>query len=316
MADSHKGYIGIAKESSWGVKVVPPTEFLEVENDSLLISIPEVESPMINNTRAKTKRSQGLRTVGGGVPWEVNTEDFIGHALKSLISKEVFVDDVPNNNGEHTFTIQDALPAGYTLQAGRDLAVFDFFGSQCVQLDVAWVPGEHLKAVSTWTCKDADVGTPNTPSYTLENPLIPHIGTFEIDDVANEFTVANISIVGGIKSTRPILGSNLALAKPQRPGVYTVTGNVMMYFESIVERNKYLAGTATKLEFAVTGSSIGADKRELKFTLPNVFYNGSTEALPSRDEGDIKLDLPFQAFVIGSDELIEVLLRNSRQSAY
>ncbi len=284
MADSHKGYLGIKKEVAWGVKQVPPTDFLEIENDSISVQIPEVESPMINNTRAKTKRSQGLKTVGGGIPWEVNAEDFIGDCLLSILPDETFVDDVPNANGEHTFKIDDALPPGYTIQVGRDLAVTDYTGGQCQQLDLAFLPGAHLKAVSTWMFKEESVGAPNVPNYTAQNPLICHTGTFEIDDVASEFLAANISIVSGIKTERPQLGSNLALSKPQRPGVYTITGDMMLYFESIVERDKYLSGAASKLEFSCIGSALGADFRELKITLPNVFYNGMTEILPSRDE--------------------------------
>jgi len=316
MADSHKGYLGIAKESAWGVKVVPPTDFLEIENESIQVTIPEIESPMINNLRAKTKRSQGLKTVGGGIPWEVNAEDFIGDCLKSILPTETFVDDVPNNNGEHTFKIGDVLPPGYTIQVGRDLAVTDYFGGQCVQLDLAWVPDAHLKATSTWMFKDESAGSANVPSFTVETPLIGHTGTFEIDDVAAEFLAANLSIVSGLNVTRPFLGNKLQSAKVHKPGVYVVTGDVMVYFESTAERDKFKSGAASKLEFSCTGSALGADVREFKVTLPTVFYNGETEKLPSRDEGDLKLTLPFQAYLQGGNELIEILLRNSRQTAY
>lgn len=313
---SHKGYLGIAKESTWGTKVVPPTEFLEMENDSILVTIPEVPSPMINNGRAMTKRSQGLKTVGGGVPWDVNAEDFIGHTLLSILPTETFVDDVPNSNGEHTFKIGDTLPAGYTIQAGRGDFITDNFGGQCMQLDMAWVPGEHLKAVSTWSFKDSSAGSANVPSYTTQNPLICTNGTFEIDDVASEFLSANLSIVTGIHVDRPQLGSNLSASKQQVPGVYIISGEAVVYFESVTERDKYLNGTASKLEFGCIGKALGADFRELKFTLPNVFYNGQTETNPSRDEGDLKLTIPFMAYSLAGADLIEVLLRNSRQSAY
>ena len=315
MGLGHLGYLGIAKESVWGNKIVPPTEFLEIQNDSLEAQIAELASAGINNTRTPTKSRQGAKSVLGQIPYEVNAEDFIGHNLLSILPTEVLVDDGAGNGGQHTFKPGDSLPAGYTIQAGRDVAVLDFFGGQCGQINIAFDSNAFVIATSDWVFKDVDDGSVSIPSFTAEKPLVTHTATLNIDGSAADVKSGNITISAGLKSERSKIGSQLTSALVHRTGVYTVSGELAVYFDSKTLRDKFLNRTAASFDVEFTGTNIGTTQRALKITVPNLFFNGETEKLTSRDD-EIMLTLPFRADKASGLEMVEVLLKNSRRTAY
>ena len=312
----HLAYIGVANESVWGTKVVAGMDFVEFLNESVLTTIEEKIVQGINAGRTRTKRVQGARLVAGDIAWEVNPEDVIGDIIKHTLPTEVFVDDGASNGGQHTFTPGLTLPPGLTFQIGRDTGVTDYAGGRVSSLTLTAAASELLQATSSLTWQDGTVGTPQTPSFDVQNPLVYHTGTIEIDGVAQEISTFAITIETGMKVDRRKLGSNLIIQ--QQVGMYTVTGTFEMAFDNLDQVNKFLNGTATKLSIDLTGLAIGTTTRRLRIVVPTAFYNGTTPVISGADD-EIRITLPFVAIQTGSgspDALVELKLDNSRRSIY
>ncbi len=312
----HNSYVAIAKEVTWGTKVITGFEFIEYLNEGLDEIIEEKVGQGINNGRVRTKRQQGAKNAAGPFTWEVNVEDGIGHILKGLLPTEVFVDDGAGNGGQHTFTTPGALTPGYTIQKDTDVAVRDLFGGRISNVVFNLVPGEFVQATVAWTFKNGDGGVTQVPVYTTQLPLIYHTGAVQIDGVAAEIATVALTIDSGMKVDRRVLASDLIIQ--QQPGMFGVSGTMEMAFDDVVERDKYLNGTATKLSFDFTGPVIGTTTRRLRLVIPTAFYNGEIPKTTGAD-AETRLNLPFNAVRTGGgtpDELVEVKLDNSRRSAY
>ena len=311
----YDSYIAFAQESTWGTKVVAGMDFMEFLSETINKSIEEKIVQGLNKSRIRTKRVQGAKLVAGDVNWEVNPEDGIGDILKQLLPTEAFTDDGVGNGGQHVFTPGETLPTGLTVQVCRGGLAYDHFGGRVVGLQLNAAAGEFLQATGSFSFKDEEDGTPQSPSYDTQPPLIYHTGTIEIDDVAAEIISFNVNIQSGLRVDRRKLGSDLILQ--QSPGPYTVTGQIVVYFEDNTLVDKFRNGTAAKIEVELTGNVIGTTTRKLKVTVPVAFFNGETPKVPGMDE--LQLTLPFVAIKDGSgtpDELVEVALFNSLRSAY
>jgi hypothetical protein len=311
----HLAYIGIKKEAIWGTKVVASMDFMEFMSETVAETIEEKIVQGINAGRVRTKRVQGAKLVAGDITWEVNVEDGIGDILKNLLPTEVFVDDGAGNGGQHTFTPGNTPGIGLTLQVGRDTAVRDYYGGKVSSLAFTAAAGELLQATAALTFKDGEAGTPQTPSYDTQNPLVYHTGTIQIDNVAAEISTFAITIAGGMKVDRRKLGSNLILQ--QQPGMYEVTGTFEMAFDNETEINKFLAGTASKLSIDLTGPVVGTTTRRLRIIVPQAFYNGETPKITGAD-AETRITLPFVGIKTGSgspNKLVEIKLDNSYRTA-
>lgn len=311
----YDSYIAFAQESTWGTKVVAGMDFMEFLNENVNKTIEEKIVMGLNKSRIRTKRVLGAKIVAGDVNWEVNPEDGIGDILKSVLPTEAFTDDGVGNGGQHVFTPGNTLPVGLTAQICRGGLAYDHFGGRAVGLQMNAAAGELLQATASLSFKDEEDGTPQSPSYDTQPPLVYHTGTIEIDDAAAEIISFNINIQTGLKADRRKLGSDLILQ--QQPGPYTVTGQIVTYFADNSLVDKFRNGTKAKIEVELTGNLIGTTLRKIKVTVPVAFFNGETPKTAGMDE--IQLTLPFVAIKDGTgtpDELVEIALFNSKRAAY
>jgi hypothetical protein len=312
-AQGHLGYLAVAKESTWGTKVVSGMDFVEILSENVVPTFAEMVAAGINTSRVETKRVQGPKTVAGPIDFEVNPEDVIGDLLLSLLPSETTVDDGVGNGGQHTFKVGNTPPAGLTLQVGRDVAVRDIFGARVSKMAFKTDPKNFLTCTAEVTGKDDEAATPQTPTYTTQNPLVGHTGTIQIDAGAAVVTDFSIEIDGGLKTDRRGLGSKLI--QQQQPGVYKVTGEFKMFFDDLTLVNKFINATAAALDFDFTGAVVGTTTRRLQFVLPNIFLNGTMPNLTGREE-EIMVPFTFRAIAVAGADLLSVKLNNSKRTAY
>jgi len=312
----HLAYLAAAKEVTWGTKVVTGMDFLEFLSETIAETIEEKIVQGINAGRVRTKRVQGAKTVAGDFTWEVNAEDVIGDILLGVLPTEVFVDDGVNNGGQHTFTPGNTIPPGLTIQVGRDQAVRDYEGGRLSSLVLTVAAGELLSATASMTFQDGTAGSPQTPTYDTQNPLVYHTGVIQIDGAAAEISSFSITIATGFKVDRRLLGTNLIIQ--QQPGMYEVTGSFEMAFDNMAEIDKFINGTKSRLAIDLTGAAIGITTRRLRIVVPEVYYNGETPKVSGAD-AEIRITLPFVAIKTGGgspDQLVEIKLDNSKRAAY
>lgn len=313
----HLGYAAIKTEATWGTKDVASMEFFEFTSETIAVSRASKIIKPVNNSRVFTKRIQLAKMVNGQIVFEVNPEDLIGRVIKNILPSEVFVDDGVGNGGKHSFSSGNTLPAGLTVQVGRDLDVMDFFGGRVNSLAFESALDETLKCTADFSFKDASVTqVAQTPSYTTQNPLVYHTGTFTIDGTAVPITAFSLTVSGGMKAERKQIGS--ALIQQQQVGPYAVTGSITAYFDNMTLINSYLNGTAAKIRLQLEGASIGTTLRRIEFIVPTALLNGETPKI-SGAESEILLTLPFEAVRTGSgspDTIVHIQLDNSKRSVY
>ncbi len=313
----HNAYIGFAQEVTWGSKVVAGMDFVEFLSETLQKTISEKIQQGINTSRVRTKRSPGAVTVGGGMPFEVNAEDVIGLFLKHTLPTEVFTDLSvgPNLAGRHVFTPGAVLPAGLTAQVGKDLVVLDYFGGRIMSLGFEAALDDFLKATPTFSFKDVEDGTPQSPVYSTEPALIFHRGTFSVDGTPVPISSFSATIATGLKGERRQLGSALILQ--QQPGMYDVSGTFTAYFNDMTLVNKFRNQAAGNIVLDFLGTAITgtAETRQLKMEFPTAYLNGQLPSVPGADS-EITLTIPFRAIKEGATELVKLTLLNSRNTAY
>lgn len=314
-----KGYLGVAKESTWGTKVVSGMKFQPFLSESIAIQQARRAVRGIMGARVP-QRNIGLgKTVAGAVSFEADVEGALPLFLKSILPTETLTDDGVGNGGQHAFTPADAPLTGLTLQIGRDVDVADYFGGIVSSLSMSAALGEVLQCQAEMVFTDGSLAqTPQTPTYSTEQPMVYHTGSVTIAGGAAVVRSFSLNIQSGNLANRGKIGSALVNALTPLGGPMTVTGEVQLYFDNLTELNKFLAQTASSLVIELTGTAVGTTTRKVKIEVPQIFYNGNQPVVNSETE-EVFLNLPFEAIKTGSgspNELVKVTVNNSVRTAY
>jgi len=317
---NHLAYIGIQKEAVWGVPIFSALDFGTHQSDSILVTPTPIVAAGINNTPTMNKRVAGLKVVSGGFPWEVGPEDLTAELLKHTFSKETFVDDGVGNGGQHTFAPRDLanpLPPGLTIQLGRGRtdAVRNAFGYRISTLTFSLDPDGLLLGTVEGTAKDEAAGVLQTPVYSLENEFFGSDvnAILNVDGATACIRSFTMAIATGLVGDRRCLGTNLI--QQQAPGVYDVTGSFGLFYEDEVIADKVRNHAPFSIDIELRGTLIGTTQRLIKFDIPNAQFNGASPTTPGR-EGELLLELGFQAIRKAGSELATIKVNNSVRSAY
>ena len=87
-------------------------------------------------------------------------------------------------------------------------------------------------------------------------------------------------------------------------GMFKASGTLTVMFQDAVIANKFLAGTATSLDFTLTDGT-----NTYEFSMPNVKYTGVTRQI--KDQGTITLSVPFTALYDNTSGSVLTITRSS-----
>jgi len=315
----YKGYLGISEETVWGTKVLTSQDFAEFKSESLKKTVEEILSKGINSTRAHKRRLQGAASIAGDFSFEVNPDDVIGLLLKHTLWAEA----VPVQQGStaaylHAFTPGATMPAGLTVQIGRDDSVFDYAGCKINNLKFKAAIKEILEATVSLVAKDEEIGSATSPSFSTANPFVFHQGVFTVGGTPVDVESFDLDIANQLKNDRRQLGSALILEPKE--GKLLIKGSFKRIFDGAgagTAYAKYIAGTAGALVLIFTGAQIASPYNyKLTITLPEVYYNGETPNISGPD-ALIEQTIPFQAiYNTTATNEIKIELINTRVTAY
>lgn len=317
----HLGSLQAVKESTWGTNPASGYTAQAITNESLDVKIDYQTIKAIRASRVPRRKVALARRAGGSVTWEADVEGILGQMLLGVLPSEATVDNGSGNGGVHTFTPGNTVPS-FSFLIDRDTTpsatnIWAFTGSKVTKLSLEAQEGATLKAVADLSCKDgAASATASSPSFTTENPLIYHTGTFTVDGSAVAIKGFKLDLVGNLKDNRGKIGTNLI--QEQQAGLYAVSGEIEAYFDDMTLVNKYLSGADAKIILDLTGSAVGTATRGLTITIPTLQFQGETPKM-SGPENETMLKLPFFAYQSGSgtpDALISIALTNSKRTAY
>lgn len=312
---------GLAKETTVGTLVTPPTEFLPYQApDSFFPSISLLESTAIRSLPDLVyKASQGPGEVKGmKAKWEAEPEN-IGNLLMAAFGTDTKTGALTTGY-THTFSrLANAQLPSYSWWFDKGAKYPQFVGSMLNKLDLTIKAKEFLMVDSDWTSLAYDdTGTIQTPAYSALKP-------FKFDQCVVNIDGSPIKNYDNIKITLDnMIKADHVLNQSIYPGkIYSegfgVTVTLDFVVEDATQYAKYLAGTTAALNFVITSSQdiTGANagvKNSLTIDIPTVMYSGATFPNP---KGLLKIAFTAKGiYTTGSTKTISMALKNSVSTAY
>jgi len=311
-----EGYIGIAKETTWGTAVEPST-FLEFVSESITKSINPIVSSANINTRFKKDIYQGSIDISGGFSIEVNPDN-IGLLIGATLGSESTAQVDTTTAYDHTFTpagIATALPS-LTIEVGRAIKQMRYSGCMVNSMKLSAAVNSILTAEFDILGKNEDdTVSAATPSYSSKKPYVYHWGTIKIDTTtvayvkSFEFSYSNNLFADGYA-----LDGNQTRAILYKQGA-EITGTMDLEFttDSYIERTAYLDNTdkALQLVFTSTETIESGYYYTITIDMPHVKYTKADANIGGPDA--IPFSVDFEAVQPSiSTAAITITLRDAR----
>lgn len=219
---------------------------------------------------------------------------------------------------KHTFTQGQVIQLpSYAFYLGRGLSKKQYNLGSMSKLKFSGKDDSPVEMeAEIWAQLEAAYGGSWSPSYTESAALMFSQTTVKVAGAAS--TTPNVAAWGveldpGMKEYRP-------LSLQQYPqdflaaGPFGASGEMVVYFMSETERDKFIALTTTTLEFLIEGGVVGG--ASVKYTLDLYFPEVEYEAFPFGDEGGfLGAKVKWRArFSTSSNFLAQAYVINARTS--
>lgn len=305
------GQFGLAQESVFGT-YVPPTRFLEIVPGETVKAA--MQQFMKSTIGGLVQRVDGVRSYASGaagdVKFEVATKGF------GLLFKQCFGTGVSAKVGatpEYTQTfapdmVSGGLGVSASLQLGRPQAggvvtPFSYTGSKVTDFEFKADLDTALQLTTTWdaifedTSKALGVNTLLTGSQ----PYIFIDAALTVGGVAQCVRTLTVKGTRNLDTDRRCLGPVTTKKEQLANGKFEITGEIDTEFTSLVEYNKFIAGSLSSLvaTFAVGIIPGTSNPYQLVMTLPAILYTGDSPNLA--DMGVLQLKMPFTALYDGTN---------------
>lgn len=311
-----QGYIGLAKETTWGTPVVPAA-FATAMSETLTSTIDRFETKNIFGGFYKPDDEAGIRrhagdTVHAGDP---STLGYLLHAAFGSVATTSVGGAVLK---QHIFQCATAdvsslcaLPP-YTVEVFRDVtSAQQYAGGNVSKLSMQLQPNQDLRATATWITRSvlnkarvaaASVTFPSSPvsPFTFDVASISFGGAGV--DYVEAFTIEldnKLEGVAGLNAT-----TNIQRISRNEAVMGALSGTVS--FDDIVQYQNFLNQT----EQAVTVNLARAQSFSMFVTIPRMIYTAFPLATPGR--GRLTVGFTGEARApVGSAGGIAVTLRNN-----
>jgi hypothetical protein len=274
--NTHRSYLGIAKETTKGTPVTTPVAYIPVIANTLKPQ--DIYSPLydeglrgslVKNYNYLQGRLHSVYDFGGAV-----FADTIIYPLTGVLGEDVVSGSAPY---VHTIALKnsataaaDAQPAAYTLLDFYSANVRSWTGNQFHDFSLKFSADgllEYDAKATGW--QSATVATP-TPSFTTVLPTVVWTGTVSVAGS----TISNAT-QGSIDMKRPVTPI-YGIANVQTPyqvfvGALEVPGKVTFLMENDTQLTNYLTNTQPALVFNWT-TGTGATQTSIQATLTKGAY--------------------------------------------
>lgn len=273
LPQSFRGYVGLAKESTYGTGVAP-TYFVDATSDGFSL---DNQVDFGNTTRGRTtyKAEAGAFSDEGSVDMPANPENGLGLLLLAALGDETFSAEDPdgdgtNEVGSHTFAPADTLPS-LSVEVDRDTDVVRHLGGGVDTLELSHTAEDMLTVSSDIIAKEPDPSPSSaSPTYSdLRNFRWNDIG-ITVDGTSRDTDVTEATFEIG-NSLEPLFRGSRTLSK-MGVGEREVTASLSLDFENTGLFEKFLgAAGATGPEDQL--ATIGV---EATWTSPETIEDTST----------------------------------------
>ncbi len=312
---------GLAKETTVGTLVTPPTRFLPlILPESFFPSIALLED---NGIRAIPdmvyKADQGPGSVHGmkakiRLEPENCCEIFMG-----TMGVDTTTGSAPNGY-THTFTrIANAQLPSYSWWVDKGQKFPQFTGCMVNKLDLTAKAGAYIELDSDWTgLKYDDTGTSKSPSYSALSPLKWNQMVVTVDGSGSlNYDNVKISFDNMVEAV-PGLNSSIYPAKIYSKG-FAVSVSMDFFVEDAVQYAKFLAGTSASLNFVITSTqdiagATGGTKHTITIDIPTAKYTAAPYPIV---QGILKVNFAAKAiYTVASTKTASIAVKNSISTSF
>jgi len=235
-----------------------------------------------------------------------NTDDHIGTLIgfddssDTSSSSSLTGDNTLTCVYKHTFSIDDDLPTGLSLEVDRDIKGFLVEGAKINTLSMSAEVNALLKATfgiigeEMTACDVTSATLPTAPLISFEDIAVTYDGGSK-DVKSIEWTLNN-----NLKTDRYYLNSR-QIKEPERSAKLEVTGTLTIDFDGTTEYDDFRAASSKAIVATATGSTIkGSHTYKMTITFGQVKLTGGVPQIA--DAGIIPLELPFKAYAADSND--------------
>ena len=296
LQNTHRSYIGIAKETTKGTAVTTPTAYIPVIAST--VKPQDIYTPLydeglrgslVKNYNYLQGRVHSTFDFGGAV-----FADTVIYPLAGVLGEDVVSGSAPY---VHTLSLKnsataaaDAQPSAYTIVDFYGAAVRSWTGHQFHDFSLKWSADGLLEYDTKSTgWQSATVATP-TPSFSTVLPSVVWTGTVSVaGSTISNSTQGNIDLK---RPVTPIYGiSNVQTPYSVFLGALEVTGKATFLMENDTQLTNYLSNTQPALVFNWT-TGTGATQTSIQATMTKGAY---TLAVIERSKDFVEVLVDFNA---------------------
>lgn len=298
-------WIGFGQESTYGTYVVP-TEFIEIESETLMKEVQRIEAmSILRRGTVDNKIIAGAVQVGGDITFPVQFGGWTRlayHAFGDVTHSQPDITNAPTAY-KHTFKIADVLPAALSFEVFRDTTQFTtepnksfaYSGCKLSKIEFSCNINEVLKcSVNIMGREESRVArSTSNPSFSTDTYAVFTQGIVSYN--GNDVEANNISIALENNLTyRYKLGSALT-REPVPDTKIMATGSFDIEFQSWNEYDDFVNTTQRALTVTFDGPTIGGSiKKQIKFTCSQIFIE--KVKLSADKPGRLVMTIDFRAF--------------------
>lgn len=307
-----KSWVGVGEESVYGTPVAI-TNWNEIISESMgMTRVPTPKSSMRRGSPSNF--FQPTKQIGGTINFELMFEGYLKW-LKHLFGSVATVETEAATRWTHTFTINNDLPTGLTVEIYRVLQSFQYHGIMVNQGNFTLEADQTLKMDLELIGEDESKISASTPTFPTELLAQFAQGVFTIDATPFDVDTCNFQLNNGLIA-RPKVGS-ATTKRPARNELREVSGSFAKDWETAdiaAIYDKWAAGTPVVLKLDITGPTLGAGNYKITLDVPRAVLQGEPPKIGG--PGVIKTTIPWQGFYdeAGTQDAIKLTVVNGQSS--
>ncbi len=285
-AQGFLGFIGLAKEGTWGTAVAA-TDYTEAFSENVTLTKERFELKDISGSYAEPDDAVGLDRVAGDIVVP-GYPTILGQLLKStfntvsgstVLSGFLYRTDFITTTSEFSTT---AATQPYTLEIFRDVTSSNqYAGCMVSRLQMAIAPNAPLRLTASWIGKSAGLISKTTPTFT-GSPLAPF--TFDTCSVSiggsatARMESVDVTIDNQLSGT-PALNASALISRIYRSSAQIVTISGQFYFADVAEYQDFVNQTERAIKLTMTKAS----SFQFVVEMPRVVYTAFPLGASGRD---------------------------------
>lgn len=312
----HQHQLGWGEESVFGTPVAI-TKFAEDLGERIKLDAPRIRVPSIRGSRSRQKLQylQGRRRVAGDVPFPFYAKG-LGQWLKHAMGSVASAQQAATPAYLHTFTLQEALPTGLTIESKKGPAQFHKWqGCKVNQLTLEANIDDFLRMTVSVIGQEETISASGAsatyPTSTFNEVLVFHQGVLTIGGTARNIRRFRLTIDNmlfedyafGAKTMR-----SLSPAGREITGEFLQSYDSATAYDAVTQYTAFRDFTPAALNLKFTGMQIDPAPHNnwLEIDMPVLYYDGTTPDVEG-PEAEITLPVPFRIFKDVNPEIVTTM---------